>query len=143
MKLAVITGSLGLVIGVAAAAGDATTMQPGSYEIQIETGMPNLDELQRGRSVVKQCFTRTDIESGQAYRGPRGDQYANCKLMDYKSLNGEVSYHIVCPGSNAPSGYGAFTYTDTAFRGSVEMQMGGKNMTMTQKYTAKRVANCE
>jgi len=139
----VVTISLGFAVGVAAAASYATAMQPGHYEIQIDTGMPNLDKAQWGRTVVKQCLTRTDIESGQAYRGPRGDQYADCKLMDYKSLNGEVSYHIVCPGANAPSGYGAFTYTDTTFQGSVKMQMGGKNMTMIQEYTAKRVAGCE
>ncbi len=121
----------------------ATAMQPGLYEIQIETNMPNMYNQEWEPTHVKECLTESDIKSGRAYRGPRGTQYSNCELLDYKNLNNKITYHSVCPGPNAPSGHGTFAYTDNMFKGTVNMQMGGKNMTMVQKYTARRVADCK
>lgn len=120
----------------------ANLLQPGLYEVQVETGMPNDGNRRGAPSRYTVCVTKQDLENGHAFRAPRGHQYDRCELKDYMSERKHVNYRVVCPGPNAPSGEGEFLLTATGYQGTVSMQMGGKNMTMFQKYSGKRIGDC-
>lgn len=53
-----------------------------------------------------------------------------------------VRFEVACQGLNAAKGTAEFEIDQDRFEGSIAMKMGGKNMTMTEHQTGRRVGPC-
>jgi hypothetical protein len=132
--------AVAMVAGFAHAGG--LGVEPGLYEIEVRVGLPNVLEVgPPGR--LTRCLTAGDIESGQAFLVRSENPIRACGLTDYAASGAAVRYRVRCPGPNAASGEAEFEATGQGYRGAIRMQMGGKNMTMSETQTAVRLGDCE
>ena len=135
---------LGVVIVLAATAGEGGLpfVAPGLYAIEVRLGLPNVLEVAPPARLVR-CVTAGEIESGRAFFVRSENPIRACAPADYRAAGNTVRYRIRCPGPNAASAEAEFEATATGYRGTISMQMGGKNMTMSERQVAVRIGECE
>jgi Protein of unknown function (DUF3617) len=115
---------------------------PGLYEIEVRLGLPNVLEVAPPRRLLR-CLTASEIESGRVFFVRSENPIRACALADYEATGTTVRYRISCLGPNAASAEAEFETSAGGYRGAIRMQMGGKNMTMSETQVAVRVGECE
>ena len=138
--LATCVASLGAGAGRAAPLESGFT--PGLYEIELRIGMPHVLRVGESRQ-LRRCLSAAELESGSAFFVLSENPLGACKLVDYRAAGGVARYRIVCPGANAAGAEGMFDRTAAGYRGTIWMQMGGKNMTMYETQVATRIGECD
>jgi uncharacterized protein DUF3617 len=143
MRTRVLT-TITLVAGLQATWADAAdpTLSPGLYQVEVRISLPNVQDV-AAPLVLKRCIVRADLESGRAFFVLSDNPLKTCDLVDYEATADTAIYRIVCPGPNRGSAVGTFETSTTAYRGTIKMNMGGKNMTMSEVQVGKRVGDCE
>jgi hypothetical protein len=116
-------------------------LAPGLYDIEIRIDLPHVLEVAPPKRVTR-CLTASAIESGRAFFVLSENPIRACPLTDYRATTTTARYRIRCPGPNAASAEGEFETTATGYRGTISMQMGGKNMTMSETQVGVRVGAC-
>ena len=116
-------------------------LAPGLYRVEVRIALPHVQDA-AAPFVVTRCVSPTDLESGEAFSLLSKNPLRNCDLLDYQVTDGTASYRIACPGPNKGSAVAVFQTKATTFRGSIEMNMGGKNMTMSETQAGMRIGNC-
>jgi len=87
-------------------------------------------------------FWIEDLRTGDAF-GVLGDNpIQSCPITEYSISGSRVLYRIACPGPNTPTAAGAFDLMPTSYHGVITMDMGGKNMTMSERHRARRLGAC-
>jgi hypothetical protein len=122
------------------AAGPA--LAPGLYQVEVRISLPNVQDV-AAPIVLARCVSPAALESGQAFFVLSDNPLKNCNLLDYQATADTVIYRIACPGPNMGSAVALFETTGAAYRGSIKMNMGGKNMTMSEAQIGKRIGDCE
>ena len=69
------------------------------------------------------------------------DPLRNCDLLDFLVTDRAATYRIAYQVPNRGSAVAAFETTATTYRGSIKMNMGGKNMTMSETQVGRRIGN--
>jgi hypothetical protein len=131
---------VGTLVGPVAAAG--IDLMPGLYQIEVKIALPHAPDVAPPTRIVR-CLTPADLESGRAFFVLSDNPIKACALIDFQAAEATASYRIVCPGPNAASATAVFETTDKGYRGVIKMQMGGKNMTMSEIQTATRAGECK
>lgn len=114
---------------------------PGLYRVEVRIALPNVQDA-AAPVFVTRCVSPDNLKSGQAFFVLSENPLRNCDLLDYQVTDGTASYRIACPGPNRGSAVAVFETTATAYRGSIQMNMGGKNMTMSETQVGGRIGNC-
>ena len=128
--------------GFAVVGAAETVLQPGLYEVTFTLELPNVIATGIGPGTLRRCVTPDDLRTGNAF-GVLGDNPIRaCPLKHYDISTDRAQYRIECPGPNTPSATGAFELTATSYRGVINMNMGGKNMTMSERQRGRRVGAC-
>jgi hypothetical protein len=122
-------------------AGDPV-LSPGLYQIEVRISLPNVQDTATP-IVLARCVRPVDLKSGQAFFVLSDNPLKNCDLMDYRTTSDTAIYRIACAGPNRGSAVAVFDTTSTAYRGTIKMNMGGKNMTMSETQIGKRIGDCE
>ena len=94
-------------------------------------------------TTVTRCVTRAALASGEAFFVLSENPLSRCPLLEYRVGADRATFRIVCPGPNMGRAVGVFDLGPAAYRGSIEMNMGGKNMTMSETQVARRIGDCE
>jgi hypothetical protein len=128
-------------LGGASAGAAEPALEPGLYLVEVRISLPNVQDT-APPLFVQRCIGPSDLGSGQAFAVLSDNPLKVCALVDYAATADSAVYRIVCPGPNRGSAVGAFETTATTYRGSIKMNMGGKNMTMSEVQAAKRVGEC-
>ncbi len=134
---AIVTAALA-AIGSAVA---ASLLTPGLYRIEVRIALPNVQDV-AAPLVVSRCVSAADVESGRAFFVLSENPLRQCELLDYENTGSKATYRIACPGPNRGSAVGVFDTSATAYRGSIKMNMGGKNMTMSETQVGRRIGDC-
>jgi hypothetical protein len=132
---------LACVNAIGAAAADEA-MQPGLYEVTYTLELPNVVATGVRPATVHRCVREADVRDGTAFGVLSENPIRGCPLQDYALSASKASYRIVCAGPNAPSATGVFEMQRTAYRGLITMNMGGKNMTLSEHQRGKRLGPC-
>lgn len=114
---------------------------PGLYEIEVRIALPNVQNA-AAPVVMTRCVSPDDLKSGRAFFVLSENPLRNCDLLDYQVTDGAATYRIACPGPNRGRADAVFETTATTYRGSIKMNMGGKNMTMSETQVGRRIGNC-
>lgn len=114
---------------------------PGMYRIEVRIALPNLQN-NAPPMIAELCITAADIETGQAFSLLSDNPLRRCDMLDYKLSASAATYRIACEGPNRGSAVAEFNTTSNSFRGIIRMNMGGKNMTMSETQHGKRIGNC-
>ena len=115
---------------------------PGLYQVEVRISLPNVQDVAEP-IVLNRCVRPSDLESGQAFSIMSDNPLKRCDLLDYQLTADTAVYRIACPGPNKGSAVAVFETTRTTYRGTIKMNMGGKNMTMSETQVGKRIADCE
>jgi hypothetical protein len=137
---------VGLLVSVSAlpatwAAAEPQTFTPGLYDIEVRLDLPHVLEVAPPTRSTR-CLTAGAIETGRAFFVRSENPIRACPLSDYQATATTARYQIRCPGPNAASAEAQFETTATGYRGTISMQMGGKNMTMSETQVAVRIGTC-
>jgi hypothetical protein len=116
-------------------------MPAGLYEVITQTGMPHLEEnLRYAVTRENRCVTGEELAS--AFPILKSVSLADCKLSD-ESRHGEVvSYSLVCSGGHGTTGSAHWRVGERLIVGTLNVKLGGKNMTFFQRVTAKPLGQC-
>jgi hypothetical protein len=133
-----------LIVALAATGSGAADplLTPGLYQVEVRIALPNVQDV-AAPIVLTRCVSLADLKSGQAFSVLSDNPLKNCDLLDYQATADTATYRIVCPGPNMGSAAAVFETTRTTYRGSIKMNMGGKNMTMSEMQVGRRVADCQ
>jgi len=132
------------VAAILAATTDAAepALSPGLYLVEVRISLPNVQDV-AAPLVVNRCIGPSDLQSGRAFFVLSDNTLKTCDLVDYEATVDTAIYRIVCPGPNRASAVGTFEMTSDTYRGTIKMNMGGKNMTMSEVQVGRRVGECE
>jgi hypothetical protein len=134
-----------------ASAAAAATIDPGQWEIVIETSMPNMPKGVPGMAgampkiTTSQCFTAKDLaeNQGTAFTGKKD---AKCSQEDFSVAGGKVRGKMVCEGEG---GSGKVTmdidgsYASDRYDVRTKMtKEGAGGMNMEMHATARRTGDC-
>jgi hypothetical protein len=117
-------------------------LSPGLYRVEVRISLPNVQDV-APPLIVNRCIGLDELRSGQAFFVLSDNPLKACDLVDYEATTDTGVYRIVCAGPNRGTAVGMFETSATAYHGTIKMNMGGKNMTMSEMQIGKRVGECE
>ncbi|MGH8177969.1 MAG: DUF3617 domain-containing protein [Steroidobacter sp.] len=125
----------------AGAQASADNVRPGVYEVVAETMMPHLEEnLRYATSRERHCLTQRDLSS--IFPILRSPSLSGCTLSEEGASGGVIRYRLVCENPQAAIGTARLNTTLDRIVGILEIKLGGKNMTMSQRIQATRQGAC-
>lgn len=117
----------------------------GKWEVKMEMDLPGMPQGMQPITTT-QCITPDMVKDPnqaipQSGRGGRGLP-ERCKVSDYKIDGNKVTWSMACePPPQAMTGSGEMTYSGDTYTGVVNVNTGGRSMTM--KYSGKRLGDCD
>ncbi|HTT37198.1 MAG TPA: DUF3617 family protein [Burkholderiales bacterium] len=138
--------AIALAVGIAASMGTASEAAdslpvPGLYRVEVRISLPNVQDT-AAPMLLTRCIGADDLQSGRAFFVMSENPLKSCDLLDYRVTAGTAVYRIACPGPNKGSAVAVFDTAATSYHGTIQMNMGGKNMTMSEAQAATRIGDC-
>jgi hypothetical protein len=119
----------------------AETMPARLYEVITETGMPHLEEnLRYAVTRENRCLAGEDLAS--AFPILESASLADCRLRQESRHGDAISYVLVCDGGHGTTGSASWRVGERLMVGTLNVKLGGKNMTFFQRLSAKPVGQC-
>jgi hypothetical protein len=135
-RQAAIANGLGVLILSA-----TETMSPQLYEVITETAMPHLEENLRYATTREQrCLAPNELWS--AFSILHSAALKDCRLDQESRGQDSVSYALVCTGRHGTTGHATWQLGPTHSTGTLNVKLGGKNMTLSQRITARALGAC-
>lgn len=134
-----VCGMLG-VTGPATLAVGAGTFR--LYEVTTATSMPHLDEsLRYATRTEARCIDIRDL-SGEFWM-LREVSLQDCRLHKASESADAAGYVLMCDGGHGTTGTATWQLGQGAIAGTLNVRLGGKNMTFYQRITAKPIGSCD
>ena len=134
--------AIGVCILVAAPVAAWETFPPQLYEVTTETGMPHLEEnLRYTVTHERHCMARQPL--AQAFPVLSHPALQGCSLQNETQRDDTVSYVLVCSAGHGTTGEAIWQIDARRIRGTLNVKLGGKNMTFYQRITALPLGACE
>jgi hypothetical protein len=113
----------------------------GEYDLTIETVLPHLEEALRYATIrTHQCLRQPDATS--MFPLLRHQAFTGCSLVPDANAGDAVRFILQCKNPQAASGSAAFEVDAAHVSALLEVKMGGKNMTLSQRLYGPRVGSC-
>ena len=133
--------ALPILILFSSYAGASEVLPTGLYQITTEIGMPHLDENLRYATMrEKQCLDHQELSS--LFPILHHNAFTGCKLDQEYRHGKTVSYVLICEEAHGMSGGAQWQLGGAEIHGTLEVKLGGKNMTLYQRVTAKLLSEC-
>lgn len=114
---------------------------PQLYELTTETSMPHLEEnLRYANTTRRQCLAMSQLTT--AFPILQHPALEGCKLENERLLPQSLSYQLVCTGGHGTTGSAIWHLGEHRIRGTLDVKLGGKNMTFYQRITAIPLGEC-
>jgi Protein of unknown function (DUF3617) len=128
--------------GAVQAEQGAALLQDGAYEVRVRLELPNVLSWSAAASTTTVCLP---------YGGTNGalpvlssnNPLAKCPASNVQRDGATLRFDIVCEGRGAARAQAVYELMPGAFEGRIAMVMGGKNMTMTEVQTGRRIGSCD
>jgi hypothetical protein len=133
-----------LLVGLLAAAPATAweTFPAQMYEVTTETGMPHLEEnLRYTITHEKHCMAHQQLAA--AFPVLSHPALQGCSLQNEARHNDTLSYALVCEGGHGTTGEAIWQMDEHRIRGTLNVKLGGKNMTFYQRITALPLGACK
>ncbi len=117
------------------------SMPAGAYDVTTEIGMPHLQENLRYATVrERRCVTNQALAS--AFPILEHESLNGCRLGGERRHEDRVFYVLTCEGGHGTTGTAHWRLGSDQIRGTLDVKLGGKNMTFYQTVTAQRLGEC-
>jgi hypothetical protein len=115
-------------------------LEPGEYEVVSQMIMPHLDEMRRIEKRQRLCIEADEL--AVLFPVMRQPALRGC-VLDYPAEHARrTNYVLQCESARVASGTAWLSRTSGRINGMLEVKMGGKNMTFSQRSTAIRRGAC-
>jgi hypothetical protein len=135
----VLAAAASLLCAAAWASGEAVA--PGTYEITAQVVMPHLEENLRYATTRERRCLRGD-ELASVFPILRHQSLEGCKLGAETRSGGTIRYVLACASPQVATGAARLDAAAGRITGTLEIKMGGKNMTFSQRIEALRQGDC-
>ena len=133
-------GRVWIVILLSEQALASGPMFPKFYEVTTEIGMPHLEEnLRYATTRETSCLKGFDPV---AFPMLKHEALQGCHLQYEKHRDETISYALICVGPQGATGDAQWQIDSNQIRGTLNVKLGGKNMTFYQRITATQVGDC-
>ena len=131
-----------LAAAAAALGAESTfTVRPGVYRITTETVLPHLEEsLRYATTLTEPCLGTQEVSS--LFPLLRHATFAGCVLTDGEFSGEQSVYVLACRNPQAASGTATLSTDGGTLIGVLQLKIGGKNMTLSQRARGPRVRAC-
>jgi hypothetical protein len=103
--------------------------------------MPNLEEnLRYATTHERRCLSHNDLAS--AFPILTHASLKDCSLTKESRHGDTLSYVLVCSGGHGTTGGAVWLLQGSRLRGTLNVKLGGKNMTFYQRITATETGEC-
>ena len=117
-------------------------VQPGTYEITAQTVMPHLEEnLRYATTRERRCLRSHELPG--VFPVLHHPSLQGCKLGNGSRLDDTIRYLLACESPQVATGIARLNMGPGRIAGVLEITMGGKNMTFSQRIDATRQGECE
>jgi hypothetical protein len=134
------TGGIAALSAAGVSAADSLLV-PGLYQVEVRIHLPNVQDV-AAPLIVTRCLTADDLQTGRAFFILSDNPLKACNLADYQSTSTTAVYRVACAGPNRGSAVAVFDTEPASYRGTITMNMGGKNMTMSETQVGRRIGDC-
>lgn len=111
------------------------------YRLRTETSMPNLEENLRYATLNEErCVDPADL--ADQFWMTRDSALTDCRLVKTRQDPTAAHYRLTCRGKHGAEGSARWTFDGDRLIGVLDLRLGGKNMTVTQRITGERIGNC-
>lgn len=111
------------------------------YEVTTETGLPHLEtNLHYATTREKRCLDHQELSS--AFPILNDSSLKGCKLDKESRHEDTVSYLLLCEGGHGTTGTAIWQLGADQIRGTLDVRLGGKNMTFYQRITTQPMGKC-
>ena len=134
--------TIGLLGSCLATLRAAEGAPPRLYEVTTATGMPHMDENLRYATVTqKQCLDTRDLAG--VFWMLKDVSLQDCKLVKVSESAETAAYQLQCSGGHGTTGEATWQLGPAAIAGTLNVRLGGKNMTFYQRITARPIGPCD
>lgn len=122
---------------------DRVELKEGEYEVEVRLQLPNLEGagvLSRAKICVQQ---RAENMSYGLVVLSQNNPLQTCPISNVKQSGAKLRFDIICPGKNKARAQANYRLQAERFSGRIDMNMGGKNMTMFETQYGYRVGDCK
>jgi hypothetical protein len=130
----------GSLAGGAQAEQGRAGLQKGAYEVQVRLELPNV--LSRGPDSTRTICLPDAGTNGALPVLSANNPLAGCPASNVLRDGAMLRFAILCEGRGAAWAHAVYKLTPDAFEGRIAMVMGGKNMTMTEVQSGRRIGPC-
>ena len=117
-------------------------VRPGLYEITVQTVMPYLEEnLRYATTRERRCLRSHELPP--VFPVLHHPSLQGCKLGDERRSGDTIRYLLGCKNPQVATGIARVDIAPGRMMGVLEVTMGGKNMTFSQRIEAARQGECE
>ncbi len=117
-------------------------LPPRLYEVTTETGMPHLEEnLRYTITREERCLDHTELAS--AFPILSHSALKGCTLGDENRQDDTVSFLLICEGGHGTTGSATWRIGEHQIRGTLNVKLGGKNLTFYQRVTGRPLGSCD
>ncbi len=120
-----------------------TQFQPGLYEIDVELKLPNLEGASAKRRLRHCLVSKQTTQDFGLKVLSLNNPLSKCPHSKITHKGNQLRFHIKCPGVNGAKAFATFNLQTSSFSGNIKMQMGGKNMTMSEWQKGRRIRDCQ
>ena len=114
---------------------------PGEYDVTAETVLPHLEEaLRYATTRTRECLREPDAT--RLFPLLLQTAFAGCHLIPAASVGDKLRFVLRCANSEAATGLAVFSVSHYKWSADLQLKMGGKNMTLSQKLSGTRVGSC-
>lgn len=123
------------------AQGDDRVIQAGLYDITSVVIMPHLEEMRRNVVHEQRCLHAD--QPADIFPVLRQPAFDGCRLHADAKAGDRLAYQLVCKTDHIATGSAQLEAGTDQIIGMLRVQMGGKNMTFTQRVTADWLGTCQ
>jgi hypothetical protein len=130
-----------VLAGAVTAGQDEALLQDGAYEVEVRLELPNV--LSRGPDSTTTICLPHGGANGALPVLSANNPLASCPASNLQRDGAVLRFDILCEGRGAAWAHAVYRLMPDAFEGRIAMVMGGKNMTMTEVQSGRRIGVCD
>ena len=128
-------------MSLSGAGATPVAVPPGEYELTTQTVLPHLEEaLRYATTRTRQCLHEPDATN--IFPLLRHQAFTGCSLVPNGQARHGLSFSLQCTNPEAATGSAVFEVDASHVAAVLELKMGGKNMTLSQRLYGRRIGSC-
>jgi len=123
------------------ARAEPVVLQDGAYEVRVRLELPNVNWAAARTTTI--CLPYRSETRAPLPVLSSNNPLAACPASNVQRDGATLRFDILCEGRGAAWAHAVYTLEPDAFAGRIAMTMGGKNMTMTEVQSGRRIGGCD